>query len=285
MEKLFFNQIRPYFGACISLVYGLILFMWGPIDPKIEWIFVGILMFILGIPHGAGDHLIVQKRNEMLGLPFSLVRFIISYLGVMGIYALLWYFLPNLAFILFILISVFHFGDMEEKEISKDSIMLIGRKICLGMGILGWILYFHYQEVRGIMGDVVGNLPVEVPNYLPFLFGGCVMLGFRRSEVQRFINTLLTLIIGCFIPILPAFVCYFAGCHAVYSLRDMSAHLGLSMKSLLGKLLPFSCLAFIIGFLYLKLGGSSQVIFQGFVFLSLLTLPHFWLMHQLVKKK
>jgi Brp/Blh family beta-carotene 15,15'-monooxygenase len=285
MEKLFFSQIRPYFGACISLVYGLILFMWGPIDPKIEWIFVGILMFILGIPHGAGDHLIVQKRNEMLGLPFSLVRFIISYLGVMGIYALVWYFLPNLAFIIFILISVFHFGDMEEKAISKDSIMLIGRKICLGMGILGWILYFHYQEVRGIMGDVVGNLPVEVPNYLPFLFGGCVMLGFRRSEVQRFSNTLLTLIIGCFIPILPAFVCYFAGCHAVYSLRDMSAHLGLSMKSLLGKLLPFSCLAFIIGFLYLKLGGSSQVIFQGFVFLSLLTLPHFWLMHQLVKKK
>jgi Brp/Blh family beta-carotene 15,15'-monooxygenase len=285
MEKLFFSQIRPYFGACISLVYGLILFMWGPIDPTIEWVFVGILMFLLGIPHGAGDHLIVQKRKEMQGLPFSFIHFIISYLGVMGLYAIVWYFLPRFAFVLFILISVFHFGDLEEKEAGEESIGTLLRKLCLGTGILGWILYVHYPEVRVILGDELGTLPVRVPGYLPLLIGGSLLLGFRPSEKTRFSNTLLTLILGSFMPILPAFVCYFAGCHAVYSLRDMSAHLHLAVKSLLIKLLPFSCLAFILGFLYMRFIGSSQVIFHGFVFLSLLTMPHFWLMHQFVKKK
>jgi beta-carotene 15,15'-dioxygenase len=285
MEKLFFSQIRPYFGACISLVYGLILFMWGPIDPTIEWVFVGILMFLLGIPHGAGDHLIVQKRKEMQGLPFSIARFMVSYLGVMFVYAVVWYFLPRFAFVLFILISVFHFGDLEEKDAEEDSLISIGRKLSLGTGILGWILLVHEREVRIILGDELGNLPDQIPPYIFYVILGCLILGFRRSERQRFTNTLITLLIGCLLPIIPAFVCYFAGCHAVYSLTDMSAHLGLAMKSLWLKLLPFSCLAFILGFLYVRFIGNSQFIFHGFVFLSLLTMPHFWLMHQFVKKK
>lgn len=259
--------------------------MWGPIDPTIEWAFVGILMFLLGIPHGAGDHLIVQKRKEMQGLPFSFIRFIISYLGVMGLYAIVWYFLPRSAFVLFILISVFHFGDLEEKDAEEDSLISIGRKLSLGTGILGWILLVHEREVRIILGDELGNLPDQIPPYIFYVILGCLILGFRRSERQRFTNTLITLLIGCLLPIIPAFVCYFAGCHAVYSLTDMSALLGITLKRLLIKLLPFSCLAIVLGYLYVLFIGGANLIFHGFVFLSLLTMPHFWLMHQFVKKK
>jgi Brp/Blh family beta-carotene 15,15'-monooxygenase len=97
------------------------LYVAGPLDPKIEWGFAGILMFVLGIPHGAGDHLVVKKWREAHGMPFSILRFMGMYLGVMVLYALLWYFLPALSFILFILISVFHFGDLEEKESGDDN--------------------------------------------------------------------------------------------------------------------------------------------------------------------
>ena len=285
METLYFSQIRAYFGTILSGFYGLMLYLAGPMDPKIEWIFAGILMFVIGIPHGAGDHLVVKKWREAQGMPFSIVRFMVMYLGVMVLYALLWYFLPALSFILFILISVFHFGDLEEKESGDDSFRSLLRKLSVGTGILGWILYFHDEEVKLIVGGAIGTLPAQVPNYLPFVFGACLMIGFRRSEIKRFSNTFLCLLIGCFLPVIPAFVCYFAGCHAVYSMQDMSLHLGIRTKNLLIKLLPFSCLAFLLGFLYLKYLGSTQAIFHSFVFLSLLTMPHFWLMHHFVKKK
>jgi len=152
------------------------------------------------------------------------------------------------------------------------------------MGILGWILLVHEREVRIILGDELGNLPNQIPPYTIYVILGCFILGFRRSERTRFINTLITLLIGSLLPIIPAFVCYFAGCHAVYSMTDMSAHVGISMKRLLYKLLPFSCLAIVLGYLYVIFIGGGYVILHGFVFLSLLTMPHFWLMHQFVKK-
>jgi len=285
MEKLFFSQIRTYFGTIISLVYALFHLFSGVNAHISEWIFAGLMMFSLGIPHGAGDHLIVQKWKETQGLPFSIARFMVSYLGVMFVYAILWYFLPRFAFAMFILISVFHFGDLEEKDNEEDGIISIGRKLSLGTGILGWILYVHEREVRIILGDELGDLPNQIPPYIFYVILGCLIIGFRRSELPRYRNTLITLLIGCFLPIIPAFVCYFAGCHAVYSLTDMSAHLGISLKRLLFKLLPFSCLAIVLGYLYVLFIGGANLILYGFVFLSMLTMPHFWLMHQFVKKK
>ena len=285
MEKLFFSQIRPYFGAIVSLAYAAFSLFDGANGHRGEWIFAGLMMFFLGIPHGAGDHLIVQKWKEVQGLPFSLVRFMGLYVGVMLVYALVWFFLPQIAFAIFILISVFHFGDLEEKDSEGDSLLAIGKKLSLGTGILGWILLVHEQEVRKILGDELGNLPDQIPPYVFYVILGCFIFGFRRSERTRFINTLITLLIGSLLPIIPAFVCYFAGCHAVYSMKDMSAHLGISIKSLLYKLLPFSCLAIALGYLYILFIGGANVILFGFVFLSLLTMPHFWLMHQFVKKK
>jgi Brp/Blh family beta-carotene 15,15'-monooxygenase len=285
METFIFNQIKAYFGTLIAFLYGLGLYVAGAIDPKIEWAFAGILMFVLGIPHGAGDHLLVKKWREAQGIPFSIVRFMFSYLGVMAVYGLIWHFFPTFAFIIFILISVFHFGDLEERESEDDHFWGIARKLSVGTGILGWILSTHVTEVNEILGDFKWKIPETWPRYLPFIFLGCMGLGFRIKEWRRFSNTFLTLIIGAFLPIIPAFVCYFAACHAMYSIGDMSAHLGISLKRLLGKLLPFSCLAFVLGFFYLQIIEKSQVVFQGFVFLSLLTLPHFWLMHQFVKKK
>jgi len=65
----------------------------------------------------------------------------------------------------------------------------------------------------------------------------------------------------------------------------MADHLQLTIKSLLAKLLPFSILAFFMGFFFLKMNSNTYLIYYFFIFLSLLTMPHFWLMHQNVKKK
>lgn len=285
MEKLYQIQIKRFFGSIVTIGYGGFRYLVEPGNPYFDYAFTFIFMFLLGIPHGAGDHLLIQKQKKDQGLSFSLLRFVGSYLGVMLLYALMWYYFPKISFVIFILISIFHFGDFENDEVEKGSILAFGQKMSLGLGILGWIIYFHFDEVKVVLGDWVWALPVALPAYWPYLFLLGILLGFRRQSMFRYINTLITLILGCWLPLLPAFVCYFACCHAVYSLSDMSEHLQLTIKSLLAKLLPFSFLAFVMGFCFLRWNSNSGVIYYFFIFLSLLTMPHFWLMHQFVKKK
>jgi hypothetical protein len=66
-----------------------------PSNPYFDYAFTFIFMFLLGIPHGAGDHLLIQKQKKDQGLSFSLLRFMGSYLAVMLLYALLWYYFPR----------------------------------------------------------------------------------------------------------------------------------------------------------------------------------------------
>ncbi len=283
MEKFYPVQIKRFFGSIVTIGYCGFRYLVEPSNPYFDYAFTFIFMFLLGIPHGAGDHLLIQKQKKDQGLSFSLLRFVGSYLGVMLLYALVWYYFPKISFVIFILISIFHFGDFENDEIEKG-IYAYFQKMSLGLGILGWIIYFHYDEVKVVLGDWVWALPAALPEYYPYLFLFGILLGFRRQSIYRYFNTLLTLLLSCFLPLLPAFVCYFACCHAVYSLSDMSEHLQLNIKSLLAKLLPFSFLAFLMGFFFPRWNSNSGVIYYFFIFLSLLTMPHFWLMHQFVKK-
>ena len=68
-----------------------------------------VLIGVLGIPHGAADHLIFnklfpkQKHNQ--------ARFYALYLSGILVYSLLWFLGPLLALGLFILISAYHFGE------------------------------------------------------------------------------------------------------------------------------------------------------------------------------
>jgi Brp/Blh family beta-carotene 15,15'-monooxygenase len=284
MEKFYQVQIKRFFGSIVTIGYCGFRFLVEPSNPYFDYAFTFIFMFLLGIPHGAGDHLLIQKQKKDQGLSFSLLRFMGSYLAVMLLYGLMWYYFPKISFVIFILISIFHFGEFENEELENGAIQVFCQKMSLGLGILGWIIYFHYDEVKVVLGDWLWELPAALPVYYPYLSLLGILLGFRRKSMYRYFNTLITLVFICYLPLLPAFVCYFACCHAVYSLSDMSEHLQLNIKSLLAKLLPFSILAFLMGFFFLKMNSNTDVIYYFFIFLSLLTMPHFWLMHQNVKK-
>ena len=119
MEKFCQVQIKRFFGSIVTIGYCGFRFWVEPSNPYFDYAFTFIFMFLLGIPHGAGDHLLIQKQKKDQGLSFSLFRFVGSYLGVMLLYAVMWYYLPKISFVIFILISIFHFGDFENDEIEK----------------------------------------------------------------------------------------------------------------------------------------------------------------------
>ena len=66
-------------------------------------------LLILGIPHGALDHLteILSKKNTIN------IKFIFYYLAMMVPILLVWFWLPIIGLICFLIYSAWHFGQTE----------------------------------------------------------------------------------------------------------------------------------------------------------------------------
>ena len=278
--------MKNYFGALFTLLYLLSNLVVGPWDTSVDYVLAGILLFTTGIPHGAGDHLIAQKIASREKLTFHLKPFILYYVGIMLAYAVLWYITPLISFTIFIAISVFHFGDMEDlAEIEpKKTYVNIARTVFLGAGILSFILFSHWGEVVEIVIRMEVPIPAKLPVTFLYLSLVFLLLGFQKKNATHFINTFITLVIGYFLPLIPAFICYFSCCHAVYSFIGMKNHLELTFFELYKKLVPFSLGALFMGSIYMILVSKDLQIYPVFIFLSLLTLPHFLLMHKLIKR-
>lgn len=278
--------MKSYVGAIVTLLYLVSYKLIGPWTNEIDLYICGFLLLIIGIPHGAGDHLIAQKIAKRENLTFHLKPFIVYYLGIMVAYAALWFITPVVGFIIFIAISVFHFGDMEDVhpiDPSNNWINLV-RTVCLGSGILSFILVSHWSEVLEITTAMQVNLPKNLPAFSLLFSLLLLSLGFQKKNFHPFLNTFFALVIGFFLPLIPAFICYFSCCHAISSFEGMRNHLEMRTLELYKKLIPFSIGALLLGIIYMNVISKDLEIYPIFIFLSLLTLPHFLLMHKLIKR-
>lgn len=278
--------MKNYIGAFVTFIYLTAYLLLGPWSSSIDLTICGSLLLLIGIPHGAGDHLIAQKIASRENLTFHLKPFIVYYLGIMLAYAALWYLSPLISFIIFICISVFHFGDMEDIQPVDPTNTWINlvKTICLGSGILSFLLVSHWSEVAEITTAMQVNLPKNLPTFSLLISLLLLSFGFQKKNFHPFLNTFFALVIGFFLPLIPAFICYFSCCHAITSFEGMRKHLEMKTVALYKKLVPFSLGALLLGIIYIKLIVHDFQVYPIFIFLSLLTLPHFLLMHKLVKR-
>jgi len=158
------KSLYSSFGIVASLFYLVLSFILDEFKP-FEYLFAGLMLVFLGIPHGAVDHLVAQRIAKHQKETFKLAPFIIKYLGIMFAFGVCWQFFPQLSFILFIGISIFHFGDIESTKANipikstGQYILQIVRSSLLGLGIIGFILLSHREEVNAVLA----NLPMAPP--------------------------------------------------------------------------------------------------------------------------
>ncbi|MCE4217012.1 Brp/Blh family beta-carotene 15,15'-dioxygenase [Aquirufa antheringensis] len=278
--------MKNYLGALATFLYVVTYFLVGPWSSSIDLYISGFLLLAIGIPHGAGDHLIAAKIAQRENLTFHLRPFIVYYLGIMLAYAIVWYLSPLVSFILFIAISVFHFGDMEDVQPieSNKTWINLAQTLCLGSGILSFILLSHWSEAFEIISSMQVKIPPSLPKFSLLISLLLLSLGFQKKNFHPYLNTFLALVIGYFLPLIPAFICYFSCCHAITSFEGMRKHLKMEIVELYKKLIPFSAGAVVLGIAYIKLATNNLQVYPIFIFLSLLTLPHFLLMHKLIKR-
>uniref|UniRef100_UPI00404B89D7 Brp/Blh family beta-carotene 15,15'-dioxygenase n=2 Tax=Flavobacterium sp. TaxID=239 RepID=UPI00404B89D7 len=273
------------------------------INEKAQIVIGFLLIFTFGILHGANDLLLIQKTNGVeRSLNFK--KILIYYISVVILGALLFYFLPSLALLIFIVASGYHFGEQHWHEITNNDDRLTNKLFYLayGLTILGLVFVFHVEEVQLIIREITNNTITEqfIENYF---YGSLVAFGlllllkvlkssrFQKELFQELFLLLVFAILFKTSSLIWGFALYFILWHSIPSLKDQITFLYGDFSFIHFKkyfraafLYWIFALIGIFGLYYLL---RNEQIFDAlfFSFLAAITFPHVWVIVSMFENK
>ena len=239
----------------------------------------------IGMPHGAMDGALAIHLGWM-NRPAKAITFLLAYVGLAGIVIGLWLLTPTVGFLVFLAISLFHFGRGDIVPRQKNH--HVSEVLMRGGLVLSGISLFHRTEVDAIFEALIGSNTFLVWLFLQSL--GVVTVGLipfvlaSKSTIERrtiALEIAVLILIFAISPPLLGFAIYFCCIHSVRHFK----HMGERLQSTLEKIqitrttVFFSLLTWAVGLVALTYQSSSvglepallQVIFIG---LAALTVPH-----------
>jgi len=245
----------------------------------LNWIILAIGMIVIGIPHGAMDHVLnIPKRSIK-----SLALFILGYIAKGMIMFAIWIISPIVGLIIFLLYSMWHFGQAEYEQ---EHVHNKGLIFLRGIAVLSFILATHIPETNTIIYALsIPTIP-DSAGFLTssFLLDSSILLLLITVFIQPRKSTILStasLLMGIFLPLLQVFGVYFVFHHSVLGWNHLKKGLKKSNIQLWKASAPFSLGAFAILGLFFFSGDLAINEFAPlfFVFLSCLSFPHVLEMH------
>lgn len=107
--------MRPLYYDKVLWGIGVAFLVWeGFASPGLTYVhqgFMGAIFLLFGLTHGALDHYLLLRIK-----PLSLPVFLGVYVSLMGFMALLWYLHAELALLVFLGLSIYHFGELEARN-------------------------------------------------------------------------------------------------------------------------------------------------------------------------
>lgn len=286
----------------IFLLLALILFLAHqlfPLSSNIQLVFFGAGVLFSGIPHGSLDHFIYHhERNEEMNFK-SIGRFLLFYLGFAILYAILWIISVELSILLFILISAYHFGEMDLMGLSIPS-SLASRILFSLYGLLFLVNYllFQFPQVEAILIGFPGfdesqieqlrslyqyqfeilivSLLIFIPVITIYLYQNNL---FGLVQLETSLQLTLLMVIVFNLPILLGFGFYFNIWHAGLSMVEIKKFLGWQNKSYLfiyrkSWLTNSVSLAMIASLFIFFKGDLERLLAIFFMSIAILTAPH-----------
>lgn len=267
-------------------------------------------VLLLGIPHGATDHLIYEELRGRYNRP-RLLAFCGLYALSIGLYALCWHLFPLAALALFMWISFFHFGQSNWAHFYYEQQWNRWLHYVLwGIFILLTPVLWHLDTVRPVIAEMTGWHapawpPAGIALFLLILLTlnlGLIGLSYRAGRIdargclQEATNLLLLLLLFLVAPLLWGFAIYFVFWHAIPSMLEQVAFFNYNRWSLPSpgwprvgwRWLPIIATLILLA-LYIPLGSHLQQLVPdhlalGFILLTLLTLPHMLLVDRLYER-
>lgn len=281
-------------GKILGIGLCLLFILFPSIPDIYQWIIFAIILFLVGIPHGGIDHLIHNPNIEKN----ELYRFIINYIILILIYAIVWWLFPKIALLSFIVMSSYHFGQSHfiqriiPKKFTSLSISL------RGLFFLFVILLGSWESTKTILSPIV-NLELDTGYRIGILFFlTLVSIGFQGGQGMKLTSEdlfeyFILAPILYFSPLFISFIVYFGFWHALPSMLEEYRVLRTfptynSVKKFVVQLLPFSLIslfgiAFIL-FLALSYLDQNEVSMLFFALVSLISFPHILYMDAFLKK-
>lgn len=282
------------FVTIIFIVFSLVFP--GILNASEIWIAIP-LMLLVGIPHGATDHLIfLQLRKTFLGGK-QLEQFYLNYLLLMAAYSMIWWLLPLLALAIFLILSVYHFGQSNWHYVNfENKTQAWATYLNWGAFVLFVPIFWHFDMAVPILSSITRSKVLLLdPTWgqilclillLTNMCMTCVLavnrLINRRQLAQELLNLLLLSCLFIFTPLILGFVVYFVFWHSTCSVADQIRFFkdrveGYSWKTYVRQALPLSVVA-VTGLAILYALQTSLGIQPNlgllFIFISVVTLPH-----------
>lgn len=277
------------------------------VPAAVDFAFFLVLVVVVGIPHGAVDHLVDEQCLKNRHQNFSTFRFLLKYLVQMLAYAGLWLIFPGFSLLLFLLFSVWHFGESDMQPAPRHPIWSV---VKFALGSL--VLFFILLREPDLTGDLVYRITLSNPvarevwttaviYQRPVILGLGVLLlcsfllAQHREPVKHsgrgWLQFVVVLVVVSVLPLLPAFAVYFAGWHSLNTFQHMNEFLAAegSDQSLWKKAMPFTLLAIVflagVALFWWNVFSHLDPLPVLFIFFAIITLPHLLIMHRMFRAK
>ena len=256
---------------------------------------VGLLAVVfIGLPHGAMDGALAIHLGWM-NRPIKAATFLLAYVGLAALVVGVWLVVPTVGFLMFLAISMFHFGRGDIVPRAKEH--MLAEVLMRGGLVLAGISLFHHSEVNSIFEVLIGSdteivwLFLQLVGVLTLVLIPYVILSKSQQErASASFEVIGLLTLFAIAPPLLGFAIYFCGVHSVRHFK----HMGTMLKSTLQQFqvtrttVIFSLMTWAVGLLILANQSASvglepallQVIFIG---LAALTVPHMILVDGIAK--
>jgi Brp/Blh family beta-carotene 15,15'-monooxygenase len=294
MSKLTnFSIVASFLGLWINSFF----------NENIQIIIGFILIFSFGILHGANDLLLIDKTQSK----FSALKFykILGYYITVVIFgALLFYFLPAFALVLFIIVSGYHFGEQHWQSDLIEGPKKLNTLFHLfyGLLILGLLFIFNNNEVQRIIADITKMHIAQKSITLFFYFSMvgfliiCLIKYFKSNLFKKNIfQELLFLFVFAIIfktsSLIWGFTIYFIFWHSIPSMKDQINFLYGSVSFENFKKYFRSAFLYwlfsLAGISLLYIVFKNKYFFDAlfFSFLAAITFPHVWVIINMFKTK
>ena len=271
--------------------------------PETFELFLGfILIFTFGMVHGSNDIMIVDKLSKKTNSTFFII--LSTYLMVVTAAILIFYFIPVLALILFILFSAYHFGEQHWEEVLSNLSLPLQKFFffCYGLLILFLVFLFNVEAVIKIiyeitsleLNDIYASEVTRTLFVILFLIIAHAVYK-KQIAVKSVLKELFSLVVFTIIfnssSLIWGFTIYFIFWHSIPSLLDQITFIygDLKKKSVLKYVkaaFPYwlvSLLGIIVLFLFFKEEKHFHSLF--FAFIAAVTFPHAIVMLTMFSKK
>lgn len=254
---------------------------------------------IVGLPHGAIDHILFIKTTSLPKWKFYGV-----YLALMIVYILMWMVFPTLSLVVFLLISAYHFGESQLTNCQQKSWVTYISYGVWGVHLLSTYITYQYDAIIELCNgqadmETFVSLFTWIASDGIFLASSGILIGalliyqtYRSSLTMQqllqevYVLGLIHTSFFLFDPMI-SFTLYFVILHSLKVMMDEFTFLksqisSITLPAFVKLFVPFTVISIVGLGLILLLNDvflGQSIVYLMILMTSVITLPHAILMH------